>query len=144
MPRRLCLVTGVDDRMFPQLLLLAGSLRRHSPDLILHICDFGLTEAQRAYARRRFVLLDKPADVQPRHPWDYKANLGRYTGAVPCDAVIWIDADMVVVADIAAPLQELLEAMIRDGHAVGVAESGVTVGAQLAAEPTPSYAKLMQ
>jgi hypothetical protein len=144
MARRLCLVTGTDRRMFAQLLLLGGSLRRHSPDTVLHVCDFGLTEPQRAYVRRRYVLLDKPADIQPRHPWDYKANLGRYTAGVACDAVIWIDVDMIVVDDIAAPLQELLEAMIVDQHALAVADSGVSIRDQLAAEPAESYAKLLQ
>ena len=80
---RICLVTGTDSGMFSQLLLLGGSLRRYSPNIALHVCDFGLTEAQRAYIRRRYVLLDKPTDIQPRHPWDYKANLGRYVAAVP-------------------------------------------------------------
>lgn len=143
MARKLCLVTGVDTTMFPQLLLLGGSLRRHSPDLALHVCDFGLTEPQRAYVRRRFVLLDKPADIRPRHPWDFKANLGRYTAAVPCDAVIWIDADMIVVADIARPLQELLEAMIADQQAVAVADSGFTIGGHMAGNPAPSFDALM-
>lgn len=144
MPSTICLVTGVDQNMFPQLLLLAGSLRRHSPALALHVCDFGLTEAQRTYVRRRHVLLDKPADIKPRHPWDYKANLARYLTAVAADAAVWIDADMIVLTDLVAPLQELLGEMERDGHAVAVAESGVTVAEQLAAEPAPSYATLVQ
>jgi hypothetical protein len=141
---RICLVTGTDSGMFSQLLLLGGSLRRYSPNIALHVCDFGLTEAQRAYVRRRYVLLDKPTDIQPRHPWDYKANLGRYVAAVPSDAVVWIDLDMIVLSDIEAPLQELLAAMIADGQAVAVADSGVGIGEQLAAEPAPSYAGLVQ
>lgn len=144
MPSTICLVTGVDQKMFPQLLLLAGSLRRYSPALSLHVCDFGLTEAQRTYVRRRHVLLDKPADIKPRHPWDYKANLARYVTAVAADAVVWIDADMVALADLAGPMQELMGAMERDGHAVAVAESGVNIGNQLAGEPAPSYATLVQ
>jgi len=93
MLHRLSLVTGVDAGMFSQLLLLGGSLRRYSPGLALHVCDFGLTEAQRAYVRRRHVLLDKPPEIRARHPWDYKANLGRYVAALPCDASVWIDAE---------------------------------------------------
>src|SRR5579883_76501 len=50
--------------MFFQLLLLGESLRRHSPELVLHVCYFGLTPAQGAYVRWRFVLLDKPTDIE--------------------------------------------------------------------------------
>lgn len=130
--------------MFSQLLLLGESLRQHGPDLTLHVCDFGLTEPQCAYVRRRFVLLDKPADVVPRHPWDYKARLGRYVAAVPCDAVVWIDADMIVLGDIHAPLQALCEAMAADSHALAAPDVGMTIGQQLAADPAPSYAALVQ
>jgi hypothetical protein len=143
MLHRLSLVTGVDAGMFSQLLLLGGSLRRYSPGLALHVCDFGLTEAQRAYVRRRYVLLDKPAEIRARHPWDYKANLGRYVAAVPCDAFVWIDADMIVLDDIQAPLQALFHAMRVDGHVVAVADSGVTIGEHQAMEPAPSYAILV-
>lgn len=143
MLHRLPLVTGVDAGMFSQLLLLGGSLRRYSPRLALHVCDFGLTEAQRAYVRRRYVLLDKPAEIRARHPWDYKANLGRYVAAVPCDAFVWIDADMIVLDDIHAPLQALFHAMRADGHVVAVADSGITIGEHQAMEPAPSYAILV-
>jgi hypothetical protein len=144
MPSTICLVTGVDQKMFPQLLLLAGSLRRHSPTLTLHVCDFGLTEAQRSYVRRRHVLLDKPADIRPRHPWDCKANLSRYVAAVAADVIVWIDVDTILLADVAEPLQQLLAEMSRNGHVLAVADSGVNIGDQLAAEPAPSYAGLVQ
>jgi len=143
-PRTLCLVTGVDKGMFFQLLLLGESLRRHSPGLTLHVCDFGLTAPQRAYIRRRFALLDKPPDIEVRHPWDCKARLGRYVAGISCDAVVWIDADMIVLSDIDAPLQTLCEAMIADDHALAAPDIGMSIGAQLAADPAPSYAELLQ
>lgn len=70
MPPKLCLVTGVDDQMFDQLLLLGESLRRCSPSLTLNVCDFGLTAAQCAYVRARYTLLDMPPGIEARHPWD--------------------------------------------------------------------------
>lgn len=143
MLRRLSLVTGVDAGMFSQLLLLGGSLRRYSPGLALHVCDFGLTEAQRAYVRRRHVLLHKPPEIRARHSWDYKANLGRYVAALSCDASVWIDADMIVLRDIEAPLQALFQAMRADGHVVAAADSGVNIGVHQALEPAPSYAMLV-
>jgi hypothetical protein len=142
-PRKLCLVTGVDEAMFFQLLLLGESLRRHSPSFALHVCDFGLTEPQRAYVHRRFVLLDKP-DIAARHPWDYKARLGRYVAGTSCDAVVWIDADMIVLGDLEAPLQTLLAEMLADDHALAAPDIGMSIGEQLAADPAPSYAALVQ
>ena len=126
--------------MFFQLLLLGESLRRHSPGLTLHVCDFGLTAPQRAYVRRRFALLDKPPDVEVRHPWDYKARLGRYVAGISCDAVVWIDADMIVLDDIDAPLQALCEEMLADDYALAAPDIGMSIGEQLAADPAPSYA----
>lgn len=144
MPRTLCLVTGVDTGMFFQLLLLGESLRRHSPGLTLHVCDFGLTEPERAYVRQRFALLDAPPDVEARHPWDYKARLGRYVACVPCDAVVWIDADMIVLDDIDVPLQALCEEMLANDYALAAPDIGMSIGEQLAADPAPSYAHLVK
>ena len=77
-------VTGVDAGMFGQLFLLLGSLRRNSPSVWLHVCDLGLTEAQREYFRRGKRLLKRPVG-RPlrRHPWYGKAALGDYTRACP-------------------------------------------------------------
>jgi hypothetical protein len=129
--------------MFFQLLLLGESLRRHSPGLTLHVCDFGLTEPQRAYVRRRFALLDKP-DVEARHPWDYKARLGRYVAGTACDAVVWIDADMMLLGDLEAPLQALYEELLANDQALAAPDVGLGIGAQLAADPAPSYATLVE
>ena len=42
-------VTGVNAEYFFILFPLFASLRRHAPDVRLEVCDFGLTEPQRAF-----------------------------------------------------------------------------------------------
>jgi hypothetical protein len=145
MSPRISLVTGVDHAMFDQLLLLGGSLRRHSPGMPLHVLDFGLTEAQRSFIRRRYVLVDKPADIGVRrHPWYYKAAIGRYMANLSWDAVVWIDADMFAVADLGPPLLTLFNEMQQGGHTIAAAHSGFTIAQQLAHDPAPHYAQLVR
>ncbi len=144
MSPKLCLVTGVDAQMFPQLLLLCGSLRRYSPGLKLHVCDFGLTGPQRAFLRRRYVLLDTPPEIVPRHAWDYKAALGRYVAQMQAETVVWLDADMIVLSDIEPPLRLLQEEMAAEGQDVAAADTGLSIDALLAAYPAPHFASLMR
>lgn len=88
------------------------------------------------------MLLDKP-DIEARHPWDYKARLGRYIAGIACEAVVWIDADMILLDGLSAPLQALLEEMLADDKALAAPDTSLSIGAQLAADPAPSYAALV-
>ncbi|HTR86438.1 MAG TPA: hypothetical protein VMI56_18290 [Reyranella sp.] len=145
MSARICLVTGVDHGMFDQLLLLGGSLRRYSPSLKLHVLDFGLTEPQRRFVAERYGLLDRPADMAARrHPWYYKAAMGRYLANTPCDAAVWIDADMIALSDLAPPLLQLYAEMETRNEAIAVADSGMTIAQQLAHDPAAHYASLVK
>jgi hypothetical protein len=85
-----------------------------------------------------------PLGIAARHPWDYKCQLDRYTAAVDWDALVWLDVDMMVLSDIEPALNELRETMLAETRVVAVADSGRTIGEQLAAEPAPAYAALLQ
>jgi hypothetical protein len=98
-------VTGVDANMFGQFFLLLGSLRRNSPDAWLYVCDLGLTTPQRDYLLHTRRLLPRPLGRQlPRHAWYDKAALGAYTELLGADIVVWLDADLIIMNDIVAPI----------------------------------------
>jgi len=143
-PPSICVVTGSDYRQFGQLFLLMGSLQRYCPGLKLHVCDFGLTEPQRRFLRRKGVLLEMPAGMAGRsHPWHYKAALGRYVAGLGWDAVVWLDADLIVLTDIGPLLAELYLGMRERGHILAVAGTGATIGQQLTIEKAPHFADLV-
>ncbi len=140
------LVTGTDYRQFEQLFLLIGSLRRYCPGVVLHVCDFGLTDGQRAYIRERHVLLDKPNSLpksQP-HPWYYKGAIAHYVAPVVGNAVVWIDADMFVLTDIQPHLDRVYAEMRARGRLVAAAAHDTTVAEGLVSEPAPFGAALMR
>src|SRR5579863_4080977 len=144
-PESISFVTGVDHRMFDQLFLLIGSLRRSSPSIELLVCDFGLSDHQRGYLRRKNMLLSIPDGMgNPPHPWYYKAALGQYVAHLGTDAVVWLDADLIILSDIKPALEELRASMQQSGEAIAVAgRDTLTVGDQLAMDPAPHYAKLV-
>lgn len=144
-PPQIKLVTGTDRRQFEQLLLLGGSLQRYCPGAVLHVCDFGLTEQQRNFVRERHLLLDKPASLGIyRHAWYYKGAMAHYVADLVCNAMVWIDADMIVLTDIRPLLESLYEEMKREGRLVAAASHDITLAEGLAAEPAPYGASLMR
>jgi hypothetical protein len=117
-------VTGANADMFGQLLLLLGSLRRNSPAVWLYVCDLGLSELQRDYLRRTRRLLERPAGQLPgRHPWYYKAALGEYTKCLGADFVVWLDADLIILHDIAPLVRDLCAEMQAKDQIVAAAGS---------------------
>ena len=143
-PPSICVVTGTDHRQFEQLFLLRGSLQRYCPGLRLHVCDFGLTDPQRHFLRRKGILLEMPAGMAGRpHPWHYKAALGRYVAGLGWDAVVWLDADLIVLTDIGPLLAELYAGMRERGQILAVAGTGATIGQQLTIEKAPHFADLV-
>lgn len=141
MKQKIAYVTGADRCFFDHILLLMASLRRHSPGIELLVCDFGLTHQQREYFNHRSMLLDMPSHIKALHPWHYKAALGSYVSALETEAIVWIDADMIILSDIRAGTEAVLEDMKRRG-AICAATSSNSLGEQLSAERTPHFAEL--
>jgi hypothetical protein len=138
-------VTGVDHQMFDQLFLLMGSLRRSSPSIELLVCDFGLSDRQRGYLHQKNMLLRMPDGMgKPPHPWYYKGALGQYVAHLGTNAIVWLDADLIILSDIKPALEELCASMQRSGEAIAAAgRDTLTIGDQLAMDPAPHYARLV-
>lgn len=128
--------------MFDQLFLLNGSIRAVG-GIMPKVCDYGLTPGQQAYLQARNLLLPRPMGLAaPRHPWDDKAALGRYIEDLGAAAVMWLDADLLVLTDLVPLIMQLYAEMVRD-DAVLAATSADTIGEQLATDPAPGYAALV-
>lgn len=137
-------VTGTDDRYFAQLFLLLGSLRRHSGDVRLHVCDFGLSAPYRDFLRGQGMLLDMPAGAgSPPHAWYYKGMVARYTDAFGDDPIVWLDLDMIALEDIRPLFSMLVADMEQKGQTIACTGGG-TVSGQLNAKLAPRYAQLVQ
>ena len=139
-------VTGVDEIFFNQIFLLLGSLQRSSPGISLYVCDFGLSERQREFLRQKRMLLEVPAGIgNRRHVWEYKAALVRYVADLHAECVVWLDADLIALSDIAALMGELNARMQQDIHTVAAPSVG-TIEEQLAVglrTNAPHYARLV-
>jgi hypothetical protein len=132
---RMVFVTGVDEMM------KSSSIKyffcwvlcsEAAPGISLYVCDFGLSERQREFLRQKRMLLEVPVGIgSRRHAWDYKAALGRYVADLHAECVVWLDADLVVLSDIAALMGELNASMQQNVHTVAAASQG-TIGEQLA------------
>ncbi len=137
----LTVLTGGDRQFFWQLLLLDESLRRNSPRTRLMVCDFGLTDAQRRYLRSREVLLEMPPEVAAGkiHPWYYKAMLSRYVKPLGSPAILWLDMDLVILADLDRAARQLDAEMSRSGAVIAASgRAAATVGAWLRDNPRAS------
>ncbi len=102
-------VTGGNADFFVTALALRESLKAHT-DIDLHICDFGMTSPQCAYLDRQGWLLRQPQDLENAHPWACKAALGTYVETLHADAVVWLDADTLVLGDISSKVNALVAA----------------------------------
>ena len=101
-------VTGGDSKFFLHMVLLLNSFDRYCPGYRLHICDFGLTEAEISYLRRRAEVLVMPEELRDvSHTWYRKGAIDLYLKGVAYDAVVWIDADCMVLSDVVSELAEI-------------------------------------
>jgi len=101
-------VTGGDSKFFLHLLLLLRSFELHCPGQRLHICDFGFTEAEIEYLRERAEVLAMPEELRHvAHAWYRKGAIDLYLKDVVFDAVVWIDADCMLLADVGGELAAL-------------------------------------
>jgi hypothetical protein len=115
-------LTGADSRMFAQALILIQSLEEAGAHGLVRVCDFGLDAGQRRFleSRGQLAFADPPLPSRFHHAWYHKATI------VDCarpdaETVMWIDADMMLMADPRPHVDALVSAMRRDGCRVAAA-----------------------
>ncbi|MBF0422206.1 MAG: hypothetical protein HQL73_04370 [Magnetococcales bacterium] len=111
MTRRVYL-TGATASYFLLTLPLLESFAQHArPGETLYVCDYGLSEAQRNFLRRKGQLLERPSSLAPNlHPYRYKASMGLFAQAhgLDADAVVWIDSDCLVTGPLTQAIDQVL------------------------------------
>jgi hypothetical protein len=91
---------------------LADSLDRYFPLIPLFVMDFGLSEGQQEFFRRRGMLLPMPPGLSKQtHPYTFKSASGSYFSP-ELGTPVWIDADMIAVSDGTQALADLVENML--------------------------------
>jgi hypothetical protein len=101
-------VTGGDSRFFLHIVLFLKSFERVCPGQRVHVCDFGLTEGQIRYLSDRAEVLAMPESLRHvAHTWYRKGAINLYLRDVSFDALVWIDADCMVLSDVASELSRI-------------------------------------
>jgi hypothetical protein len=109
---RITFATGADTRLFWNVCALAWTFSEHNPGHHLRIADFGLNPAQAQFLSSIRLLSAAPKSFDPiPHPWICKTALNQFEGlsANECDALAWVDADMLAVGP-----------MVEDAIAIGL------------------------
>jgi hypothetical protein len=143
-PKDLLFLTGADESYFWQILLLDESIRRNSPGVALLVCDFGFTDAQKRFLRARNMLLDRPdpSGQNASHPWYFKAMLGRYAAPWRDTPLVWLDVDLIAMADLQVLSRALCADMRQAGSRIAVTgRQNYSIGEWLATNDTaPGFA----
>jgi len=86
------------------------------PNQTLYVCDFGMSASEREFWQAAGHYLAPPEHVPPGlHPWRYKACISQFIDANAYDAIVWIDADMVLLVPVHEQIEALVSDMIRGG-----------------------------
>lgn len=92
------------------------------PDQVLHVCDFGMSANEQEFWRSTGHYLARPDALERGlHPWRYKACIAQFVDTDAFDAVVWVDADMVVLAPIHEQIEAQVSAMIDSGVSAAAA-----------------------
>jgi len=129
-------VTGTDAALFWQTVILLQSFEEAEACIPVKVCDFGLTPAQKGFLAERDQLIPiPPLTGTLHHPWNYKTVLGSLVGP-GTDAIVWLDADMVVTRDPGPLVTEIVEAMKSLGQIVAACpdDCGYSLGSFLEIE----------
>ncbi len=118
-------VTGSDGAFFNSLLVCLQAFSERMPGHRLLVCDFGLTPAQAEFLRRLGVWLERPPVLASGGVFRCKAALGRYLRhgghrIEDYDAVVWLDADLTLMAVSAGDFAAVIAAMTKTAAAVAV------------------------
>lgn len=116
-------VTGSDSAFFNSLLVCLQSFSERMPGHRLLVCDFGLLGAQAEFLRGLGVLLERPPILTSRGVFHCKAAVGRYLRhsghkIENGDAVVWLDADLTLMAVDIGDFQAVIADMTSTGAEV--------------------------
>jgi hypothetical protein len=121
------LVTGATKSYFLMACILIRSLRKWvSEHNRAYILDYGLSEPQRQYLKKRRLLVERPPQLAGgAHPYFYKASMVEFVGG-DWEALVWLDSDMIAVG----PVGQSIDALVKDMNAGGqkVAACQDTIG----------------
>jgi len=129
-------VTGTDAQRMLNTGILRESFNHHMPDQTLQICDFGMVLKERRFWQAVGGYLPPPQQLPGNlHPWYYKASLCQFLDTSSYDAIVWLDADMLVMAPIHDEIEDLVGKMKSENLSVGAAldASQLNVGDALSA-----------
>jgi len=122
-------VTGADDRMFLQTLILLQSCSNAGVAGAIKVCDFGLTQGQRGFLKAHGQLLeaDPPIPQSHKHPWYHKAALVEFI-ARDVDTAVWLDSDVMLTGDPRPEVAALVDEMRQRGEMIAACNEGFDLG----------------
>jgi hypothetical protein len=125
-PDDVLFVTGLDSGFFGTAIAMIGSFESLCPGRSVLVCDFGLNGSHRGFFAERGTLLAMPEHVaQLAEPLAKKTQLASYLGDRPYRAVVWIDADMMLVHPVVDRVIHLVEQMESQQIAIAICEDAV-------------------
>lgn len=114
-------VTGSDSNLFLNAGILFDSFEEFMPDQTLRICDFGLEDCHRQFFAERGTLLPTPSQLSDyEHPYYKKASLIDFLPDEDFDALIWLDADMMLVSSIHDGVTALVAELTEKGESAAL------------------------
>lgn len=114
-------LTGADDKLFAQSLILLQSMEEAGG--LVRVCDFGLTEGERRFLESlgRLAVADPPVPARLDHAWYHKGALASFARP-DAEAVVWLDADMIVTADPRAEVEGIVSEMRAAGQSIATTQ----------------------
>jgi hypothetical protein len=118
-------VTGATNSYFLMACVLLRSLRKWiSEQDRTYILDFGLSEPQQQYLKKRGLLLERPPHLAGgAHPFLYKASMTDFVGG-DWRALVWLDGDMIAVGPVGQSIDALVKDMNVGGQKVAACQDG--------------------
>ena len=123
-------VTGATNSYFVMACILIRSLRKWvSEQDRTYILDFGLSEPQRQYLKKRGLLLERPPQLAGgAHPYFYKVSMAEFVGG-DWRALVWLDSDMIAVGPVGQSIDALVKEMNVGGQKVAACQDTLgTIG----------------
>lgn len=117
---RLTFATGSDARLFWNACVLAWTFAERNPGHHLRIANFGLSPKQAEFLDAAGLLSTAPQTLgTSTHPWICKTALNQFQGLSnqECDALAWVDADMLAVGPMVDDATTIAQYMMDHGVA---------------------------